>query len=306
MSLSGISNSLGKQSNMDKVLFGDNQFFGVNHMSEEKARAQSMRFRDTNAMIEVLDMAYEAGIKTFMCTTHDRIGEICNYFRVNASRYPDFHFYPGMPYAHKYANAVTDHGIVGAIKRFLPDEGLIDAVMRGGSALAKKEIDGIATLLIDAEMKMFAGLSTPVIFLQNVVTDFLLGLDMKVAFRIFADHVKAKYNAEPGFFTMNLPKLLDVLEEVGVENPIVCSNINKIGFRMCGGIDTYEKILQERQFRPIAMSVLASGAIPPGEAIEYVCKLPKIQSIVFGASSRGNIQQTKALIDKFMAEKNAG
>ena len=28
---------------MDRLLFGDNQFFGVNHMSEEKARAQSMR-----------------------------------------------------------------------------------------------------------------------------------------------------------------------------------------------------------------------------------------------------------------------
>lgn len=288
---------------MDKVLFGDNQFFGVNHMSEEKARAQSMRFRDTQAMIEVLDIAYEAGIKTFMCTTHDRISDVCDYFRKNVDRYPDYQFYPGMPYAHKYANAVTDHGIAGAIKRFLPNDGLMDAVIRGGSSVAKKEIDGIATLLIDAEMKMFAGLSTPVIFLQNVVTDFLLGLGMKDAFRIFADHVKTRYNAEPGFISMNMPKLLDVLEEVGVDNPIICANINKIGFRMCGGIEVYEKILAERQFRPIAMSVLASGAIPPREAIEYVCKLPNIQSIVFGASSGGNIRQTKALIDEFMTEK---
>ncbi len=31
---------------MDHLLFGDNQFFGVNHMSEEKARAQAMRFKD--------------------------------------------------------------------------------------------------------------------------------------------------------------------------------------------------------------------------------------------------------------------
>ena len=34
---------------------------------------------------------------------------------------------------------------------------------------------------------------------------------------------------------MNMPALLDVLEELGIDNPIVCSNINKIGFRMCGG-----------------------------------------------------------------------
>ncbi len=296
-------NTQDQKGTMDNVLFGDNQFFGVNHMSEEKARAQSMRFRDTQAMIEVLDMAYEVGIRTFMCTTHDRIGEVCDYFRKNADRYPDYRFYPGMPYAHKYANAVTDHGIVGAIKRFLPNEGLMDAVVRGGSAVAKKEIDGIATLLIDAEMKMFEGLSTPVIFLQNVVTDFLLGLGMKDAFRIFADHIKTRYNAEPGFFSMNMPRLLQVLEEVGVENPIICSNINKIGFRMCGGVEVYQKTLEQHQFRPIAMSVLASGAIPPREAIEYVCRLPRIQSIVFGASSRGNIRQTKALIDELMVSK---
>ena len=51
---------------MDRVLFGDNQFFGVNHMSEEKARAQAMRFQDTQAIIDVLDAAYVEGIRTFM------------------------------------------------------------------------------------------------------------------------------------------------------------------------------------------------------------------------------------------------
>ena len=35
-----------RESLMDRLLFGDNQFFGVNHMSEEKARAQAMRFQD--------------------------------------------------------------------------------------------------------------------------------------------------------------------------------------------------------------------------------------------------------------------
>lgn len=51
-------------------------------------------------------------------------------------------------------------------------------------------------------------------------------------------------------------------EDLRVENPIVCSNINKIGFRMCGGVPAYQKVLRERQFRAIAMSAYASGAIP--------------------------------------------
>ena len=290
---------------MDRVLFGDNQFFGVNHMSEEKARAQSMRFQDLQSIIDVLDAAYREGIRTFMCTTHDRIHEICDHFRANRETYPDYRFYPCMPYAHKYANAVTEHGMVDALRRFLPDDGAMGAMLKGGVALASKDIRGIIELLVDAEMKAFNDLSTPVIFIQNVITDLLLGLGMKEAFRVFADHVRERYHAEPGFITMNTPKLLDVLDELQIDNPIVCSNINKIGFRMCGGVELYEKTIATRRFRPIAMSVLASGAIAPREAIEYVCRQPKIESIVFGASGRANIRQTKALIDEMSASASA-
>jgi hypothetical protein len=283
---------------MDRVLFGDNQFFGVNHMSEEKARAQSMRFQDLSAIIDVLDTAYKAGIRTFMCTTHDRITEVCDHFRANAARYPDYMFYPCMPYAHKYANAVTEHGMLDALKKFLPSDGALGAMFKGGLAVANKDAEAVLQLLVDAEMKMFHGLRTPVIFLQNVVTDLVLGLGANVCFKMFSDHVRNKYGAEPGFITMNVPMLLNALDAQGVDNPIVCANINKIGFRMCGGIDLYEKTIATRRFRPVAMSVLASGAIPPREAIEYIAKQPGIESIVFGASGAANIRQTKGLIDE--------
>jgi len=284
---------------MDRLLFGDNQFFGINHMSEEKARAQALRFQDVEAIISVLDSAYEEGIRTFMCTTHDRIALVCDHIRANPGRYDGFQFHPGMPYAHKYANAVTEDGMVGALRRFLPDEGLLNAAVRGGSSVAKKDVEGLTTLLVDAEMKMFEGLDTPVIYLQNIVADLLLGLGFESAFRVFADHVRERYGAEPGFITMNLPAMLDSLDKVGVENPVVCSNINKIGYRMCGGLEAYEKALREREFRAVAMSVFASGAIEPREAIEWVAAQPNIESIVFGASSRANIHNTAELVAEF-------
>ena len=284
---------------MERILFGDNQFFGVNHLSEEKAHAQAVKFQDINAIIEVLDMAYDEGIRVFMCTTHERIADICDHVRADPERYADFQFYPCMPYAHKYANAVTEHGMMGALEAFLPKEGAVSALLGGVISVARKDVERLATMLIDAEMKMFHDLKTPVIFLQNVVTDLILGLGMNDVFRMFADHVKKRYDAEPGFITMNVPRLLDALESVGIQNPIVCANINKIGFRMCGGVEAYEKTIATRRFRPVAMSVLASGAIPPAEAIDYVCKQPQIESIVFGASSRGNIRQTKTLIGHY-------
>ena len=286
---------------MDRILFGDNQFFGVNHMSEEKSRQQAMRFQDLQTIIDVLDVVYDEGIRTFMCTTQDRMLEVCEHFRQHKNRYSGFKFYPCMPYAHKYANAVTEYGILGALQRFLPSNNKMAAIWKGGLSVAKRDVEGIAELLIDSEMNMFRGLATPVIFMQNVVSDLLLGLGIKEGFRIFADHVRQKYNAEAGFITMNLPRMLDVLDELGLDNPIVCSNINKIGFRMCGGIEVYEKTIATRRFRPIAMSVLASGALQPREAIEYIAKQARVESIVFGASSRGNIKQTTQLINEIYA-----
>ncbi|TFW34379.1 hypothetical protein [Massilia horti] len=283
---------------MDRILFGDNQFFGVNHMSEEKARAQAIKFQSNEAIMQVLDDALDEGIRVFMCTTHERIGQICDLVRANPVRYQDFRFYPCMPYAHKYANAVTEYGLVDALKQFLPDEGALNAMLKGGMAVARKDVRSLVELLVDAEMKMFRGLRTPVIFLQNVVTDLLLGLGFHEALRMFADYVAQRYDAEPGFITMNLPRLLDVLEQLELDNPIVCANINKIGFRMCGGIEAYEKSIATRKFRAVAMSVFASGAIPPEEALAYVCSKKEIASIVFGASSRRNIRHTRQLIEQ--------
>ena len=48
--------------------------------------------------------------------------------------------------------------------------------------------------------------------------------------------------------------------------------------------------------RVIAMSVLASGALAPKEAIEWVTNEPYVESILFGASSQRNIENTVALI----------
>jgi hypothetical protein len=282
---------------MDKVLFGDNQFFAVNHASDEKARAQSIRFKEDTAIIKVIDQAIALGINTFMCTTHDRIGNLCNHIRENPENYRDFKIYPCMPYAHKYANAVTELGIMGTIKQYVPGN-LFSTFAKGGFAFLSKDFIGLMELLIDAEMKMFKGINTPVIFIQNVLVDMILGLKMYDVLKEYDSYIRKKYNAEPGYITMNMPALLDALNSLGIENPIICSSINKIGFRMSGGKEIYEKYLKEKRFRPIAMQVLAAGALQPKEAIEYLSQFPKIESVLFGASSKGHIQETKDLIEK--------
>jgi hypothetical protein len=288
---------------MDRILFGDNQFFAVNHISDEKSRAQSIKFKNDQAILKTIDHAIDSGIGTFMCTTHDRIANICEYIRRNPERYKQFSIFPCMPYAHKYANAVTELGVAGTLKEFVPGN-FLGSLLKGGVAYLAKDYLSIMELLIDAEMKMFKGINTPVIFLQNVITDLLLGLGMEDILKAFSLYVEKKYNAEAGFITMNMPKLLSALNSVGLQNPIICTSINKIGFRMSGGMKEYENVLKTKKVRIVAMQVLASGAIPAKDAIEYVCNLPGVESILFGASTKDNIKETALLINEFDAGLN--
>lgn len=286
---------------MDKVILGDNQFFAVNHLSDERSRQQAIRFKEDQAIIDVLDTAINCGVNTFMCTTHDRIANICEHVRKNPDKYKNFKFHPCMPYAHKYANAVTDLGILGTLKAYIPGN-LLSVASKAGIAYMRKDFPSLMELLVDAEMKMFKGTYTPAIFLQNVVTDLLMGLGMWELLAHFAEYVKKKYDADAGFITMNMPRMVDMCEQLGIENPIICSSINKIGFRMSGSIEEYEEyLLSDRKFRPIAMQCLAAGALKPEEAMEYVTRFPKIESVLFGASSKAHIQQTKYLIEQGFA-----
>lgn len=289
---------------LDRVIFGDNQFFGINHMSEEKAQALTEKFQDLKAIINVIDIAYDCGIRAFMLNTNERAREICDHFRSHPSRYENLNFYPSIPYAYKYANAVGEKGIFGALNDILITDntagGIISSLAKGGMSLFERDMIKVMELLVDMEMRIFKGLNVSVIFLQNIVTDLLLGFGVKEVFIAFYAYIKKKYGVEPGFITVNLPQMVNLLLDCGIEDPIVCSSINKIGQSMNPNRKAYEQTITEKRFRPIAMSILASGAVKPKEAVEYVCRQPNIKSIVFGASSRQHIVETKELIESYL------
>jgi len=287
---------------MEKIIFGDNQFFGINHMSEERAQALAEKFRDLKAITDVLKTAWDVGIRGFMLNSNDRAKEICDFLRKNKESFEGLRLYPSIPYPHKYANLVTEKGIINTIRDVLCSENTakesLGLIWKGGAFFSSGgDATKIMELLIDVEMQVFRELNVEVVFLQNVVTDLVLGLGLKEVFIHYYAYIKEKYNAEPGFITMNLPKLVAFLTEVcGLDNPIVCSPINKRGYFMNPSAEACEEVIAKRKFRPVAMSIYASGAIPPKEAIEYISNQKNINAIVFGASSKKNIEETIGLI----------
>ncbi|MCW7755066.1 hypothetical protein OOT00_13840 [Desulfobotulus sp. H1] len=284
---------------MDKVIFGDNQFFGVNHLSEEKARQQMKKFKDIKNILRVLDDVNDMGIKTFMVTTYESVEQICDHVRINSDQYKDFKINPCLPYAHKYANSVAAMGIFGTLKKYLKGN-IVQSISKGGVALARKDFEKIMEILIDAELSIFKGVTVEAVFLQNVVTDLLLGLGMFDFFEAFVRYVENRYKVRAGFITMNMPMLYDVLESRGISNPVICSSINKINFRMSGGIEQYKTYLAEKEFHAIAMQVLAAGALRPKEAMEFIGSLEGVDSVLFGSSTKEHILDTKLLIEQYL------
>ena len=287
---------------IDKIIFGDNQFFGINHMSQEKAQQLAEQFHNINNIYNIYDIAIESGVKAIMLNSNDRAKDICNYFKDNKQKYSDINWYPSIPYPHKYANLVAEKGIFPAINEVLfannSAGGVLNMIVKGSTAVITKDAIKLMKMLIDTELRMFKGLNIKVVFLQNIVTDLILGYGVKEVFVQYCEHIRKEYNALPGLITQNLPYLKQKLEEWGIKEVVICSSINKIGYLMSPGINAYKEVIasnNQEEYQLMAMSTLASGAIPPKEAYKFINDM-NIQSVVFGASSEKHIKETVDLI----------
>ena len=286
---------------IDKIIFGDNQFFGVNHMSEQKAIQQAQRFRNADDIYKTLEYVNHVGIKSFMFTTHSQLEKVFEKIKINPD-FDDFKLYPSMPYAHKYADALVEMGPFEMINKFTPGNKLVSGIKGVGSLVSANPVP-LMKLLVDSEMKLLKGMNVQGILLLNIVTDLLLGLEMYDILYEFAQYTEKKYQVKAGFFTMNYVKLHDVLvNKLGLKDPMIVSNINKIGFRMNPSQAEVEKVLGKKDSFNIAMSFLASGAIKPREAADYIDRIEGVNAVLFGASSAGNILETKNILEKVLMQ----
>ena len=287
---------------IDKIVFGDNQFFGINHRSQDKAEEMAKKFSDIQNIFEVYDNTFDCGVKAVMLNSNDRAAEITEYFRQHKDKYGHLTWYPSIPYPHKYANMVAEKGIFPTLNEVLfkgnTTGGVLGMIGKGATAVLGKDLMKMMEMLIDAEYRMFRGLDVKVLFLQNVITDLILGYDIKEVFQRYCDFIRKKYNVLPGFITLNLPYLMNKLQEWDIEEVVICSTINAAGFNMNPSPEEYFRVIAENnpnKYQLMAMNVLASGSITPEQSFEYINKL-NVQSVVFGASSKAHIKSSVDLI----------
>ena len=283
---------------IDPIIFGDNQFFGINHRSQEKAEEMLKRFGNLDNIFEVYDNALACGVKAIMLNSNEKAQAICDRFREHGDKYGDLSWYPSIPYPYKYASMVNEMGIFPAISEVLfkgnSTGGVLSMIDKGAGAVLTKDAIRMMEMLIDVEYKMFRGLNVKVLFLQNVITDLILGYGIREIFEHYCEYVEKKYHVLPGLITLNLPYLKGKLEEWGIDGVVICSSINAAGFNMHPSKEEYERVISSNdtsKYQLMAMNVLASGSITVQQSFDYINQL-NIQSVVFGASSLGHIQST--------------
>lgn len=274
-----------------KAILGDNQFLGVNHANQAKAAELFERFKKPDAILEVIGFAYDAGVRDFMFTTHDRYEPVFDEIR-RSNLFPGMHYTPCLPYAHKYWSKLSNHGPIGMLTSTvfqINPLSLIPATL----GLLIGSTKGITQVLTQIETLMCKGLPVRGVFLQNLAFDFLMSMELKGVIENFSDVVANKLGAHPGFITMNHSKATEFLcDKVGISKPWICANYNIDGFRMNPSQALCEASFSSGKSHNIAMSVLASGRASADEAMNYVVdRMHKgnIDSILFGSSSSKNI-----------------
>lgn len=276
-----------------EILLGDNPFFGIDHLSQERARERIEILKGFQKITEVMEFVTTMGVKGFVVSTHPQLRDLVNYMKTNTNLLQKMDFYPILPYAQGYVSKVTEKGMIGAMNDILSGSSLqkkLKIFFNSSVGFMRKDFHKLLQTFIDIELIPLSNVKKKNIFLHDVVTDLAISLGMKNIIVTFLDHVKNSYKVEAGLVTKNFPKLINTLKEWNVGIPIVMTSFNPIGYQMNPSKEECEKYLRETN-KVIAMNALAGGFLRPSDAAKYISKL-KMSSVVIGMSTKEHAKET--------------
>lgn len=290
---------------LDPIILGHNQFIGVDHFSQDRARSRTQTFSDTHKIVDIIDCFYDLGGRGMMLSTHPKTRDIMEAVGQNSRLAQNMSFYPLIPYAQGYIRKANEKGITGMVTETLSRASTSEKfkiMFRGGINVLRRDFISMLSTLIDVELLPFKGFNVNAIFLHNVLTDLALAFKAQNVFEYYIDHIRENYNVTPAFGTMNFVRLVETFEEWGLEKPTIMTSFNKAGFQMNPSRESCERCLSEYDIGVLAMSTLAAGYLKPEEAYEYLFSLPNIESVVVGISTKEHARETIKLIHSHLED----
>lgn len=291
---------------IDQIILGDNQFFGVNHMSQDRGHETYEQFKDLSEIKRILDYAMDKGVKGVMFSTHPSIGKICDMIRADQRLRENLNIYVNVPYIIKYVSMVTEMGMYETIKTVLSSQkGRHRLSFIGKSIWNAITLNhmGVFERMIDVELAPFHGLNVKAVFLHNALCDLILGYQMEDVLKGFDRYIRKKYHAIPGYGTLNMTRFLEYLDEIQAPESLVMTGFNKLGFLMNPSRESCEQAVKSTRHTVLAMATLASGCLKPEEAYEYL-EQAGIQNVVVGLSSKKHADETFACLENHILRGN--
>ncbi len=276
-----------------RLILGHNQFLGISHISEDKARDRDRTFSNIKNIYNIAEAAYNIGYKGMIIETHPRMLEFLSYYKESGTI--DLDFYLQVPYVHGYIQKANENGIGDLILGIINQTGLINAgslAFKGIVNSIKSDYISMSMNLLNLEVSPFSDVKIKTLFLHNVMTDMLLSLDMQDPAERFSSYVKDELNIEPGFITLNLPLLKSKFEHWDLSPSSVMTPINPKGYDMNPSQMEVEKCIEKFDTNIIAMNIFGGGAFSVRDVQEYIKQRTNIKSCVIGASSIENLRQS--------------
>ena len=271
-----------------KQILGDNQFFGVNHNDIDKGDKTKQLFSSNKSIISFVHASMDIGLSGFMMNSNHRGYEITN----SVSKFFNGEIHYSVPYPHKFASMVNEGGMLILLKYVFSKSSFRSLFLHFPQFLITGNIKYILPLILDLEIPKNLKKGSYV-YLQNIVTDLLLGMKRYDLLESFCNSLIAK-GYSPGLITLN-PILLDVVISKFDQNLqtklIACFNINKDGFNVFPDLNDVEGLIfKESLYKKMGMSILSSGGTTNiHESLLYIKSLP-LDYVVYGSSNIKNIK----------------
>ena len=279
-----------------KIILGDNQFFGVNHFDLKKGEATKMKFDTTKKIKLFIEDSLNLGLDGFMINSNKFGYELINSF--NFDKKKEIHY--SIPYPHKYANMVNENGMLSLFKYLFQNTSLVRNIVCGIKLIYTQNLKTITPIALNLEVPYNLKKGN-YIYMQNIVTDLLLGLGRGDILIEFINSV-IKMGYKPGIITLN-PIMLDTvlqneIDKDWIKDLIVCFNINRQGFNVFPNLETIESFINSNhKYKLMGMSIFASGAADISSSINYIKNL-KLDYVIFGSSSLKNIKSNFDIFQK--------
>ena len=271
-----------------KQVLGDNQFFGINHYDLAKGSKTKERFGTDESIMEFIIEALEIGLDGFMMNSNERGYRIVS--EIQLEKNTEIHY--SVPYPHKFATIVNENGMLHLFRYILNKSSFSSLLGRVPLFILKRDFKDILPLILDLEIPKQLPEGSYV-YLQNIVTDLVLGLKREDLLLEFCKIVIRK-GYRPGLITLNpvlLEKYVDTFPRKMQKSIMLCFNINKTGFNVFPSKIEVEKFINRKHFfKKMGMSILSSGGINDiQDSLSYIKLLP-LDYVTYGSSRINNIQ----------------